>query len=414
MPRNASGVFSRIAGVFSGPTSWTNRRDSGDATIYAAEHDQHDQDIAEALTDSISASGLTTPSANLPMGGFRHTDVGNASTRDEYAVVKQIQDGGYIWGGTSTGAANAYDISANMTPTITVATPGMKVRFIAHQTNTGGSTITVGSGAAGIHIRRMQAQGSQLLAGEIQSGQVVEAIYDGTVFRLQNPTILVTQQVVQGSTWIWGGTSGGSSSNYTVTLSPVPTTFPAGSRLWFLANHTNTGITSLNVNGLGAAGVGTGWPTVVDLKAGMIQSGQLVDVVFDGLRFLMMNPNMGPLTWTPTVTGDGSVVNLNGATTRARYSVNPFTRRCNFEFVSVFQATGTTKVTFSLPLAPYSTDTMPTSFSSYISVTTGSIIYPGIAKVSGSNCEVIRESNGVFVAANVIQSVVVNGSYEYA
>ena len=32
-------------------------------------------DIATALTQSISSTGKTTPTADLPMGGYRHTGV---------------------------------------------------------------------------------------------------------------------------------------------------------------------------------------------------------------------------------------------------------------------------------------------------------------------------------------------------
>jgi hypothetical protein len=44
------------------------------------------------LTQSLSRDGQTQPSANLPMNTFRHTNVGDAVARNEYATLGQVQD----------------------------------------------------------------------------------------------------------------------------------------------------------------------------------------------------------------------------------------------------------------------------------------------------------------------------------
>ena len=49
-------------------------------------------DISNSLTESLAKDGQTTPTANLPMGGFRHTGVGNASARSDYSATGQVQD----------------------------------------------------------------------------------------------------------------------------------------------------------------------------------------------------------------------------------------------------------------------------------------------------------------------------------
>lgn len=406
MPRDGSGNFSRTAGVFTGASIWQNRRDSGDATIYASEHDTHDQDLAQAIADSLSKDGQTVPTANLPMGDFRHTGVGNASARNHYAVVGQIQDGGYIYGGTSTGAANAYDISANLNPAVTVpAVAGMTFRFRAHQTNTAGCVFTAGPNIGAIHIRQRGDSASQLAAGMIQNGQIVEVTYDGTFFRINNPHDAITQSVVQNSAYVWGGTSGGSSSNYTVTLSPAATTFPAGTRIWFIANHTNTGVTSLNVNGLGAAGIGTGWPTVTDLKAGMIQSGQIVDVVYDGLRFLLMNPTKGPFTYNSTASTTGTIT--AGAILRARYSLDPFAKQCHVEISAALTIAGG-DVSFTLPVAAYSADGSATI------AACGAATLTDISCVVNGSSVTISRASGMFPTPPATVPFVVNATYEYA
>jgi len=46
-------------------------------------------DIGTALTASISADGQTTPTGNLPMGNFKHTGAGAATTTGQYVVWGQ-------------------------------------------------------------------------------------------------------------------------------------------------------------------------------------------------------------------------------------------------------------------------------------------------------------------------------------
>jgi hypothetical protein len=47
-------------------------------------------DIAAAITDSIASDGQTVPTANLPMGGFKHTNVAVATARTDYARTDQV------------------------------------------------------------------------------------------------------------------------------------------------------------------------------------------------------------------------------------------------------------------------------------------------------------------------------------
>ena len=82
MPRNGSGAFSLVSGNPVVPSTvvsstWANNTLS---------------DIATGLTQSIASDGQTTPVANLPMATFRHTNVGNAVNRTDYAAAGQVQD----------------------------------------------------------------------------------------------------------------------------------------------------------------------------------------------------------------------------------------------------------------------------------------------------------------------------------
>lgn len=72
------------------------------------------------------------------------------------------------------------------------------------------------------------------------------------------------------------GTVGGTANAITLTLSPVALSYQAGMEIWFLASGTNTGSTTIDIDGLGTR-------TIQKLKAGSLQNleaGDLVSGVF--------------------------------------------------------------------------------------------------------------------------------------
>ncbi len=170
MARNGSGSYSREVADFTYGT-----------TILPADVNQELDAIATALTDSIAKDGQTTPSANLPMGTYRHTGVGNASARNHYGAAGQVQDSTFLWGGTAAGTADARTIT--LTPAITAYAAGQVFRFInGSAANTGAATLAV-SGLAATAVRKGEAA-TALAAGDLPADAAVEVLFDGTVFRL--------------------------------------------------------------------------------------------------------------------------------------------------------------------------------------------------------------------------------------
>ncbi len=81
MPRNGAGQYNAPAGnpVVSGTTitsTWANDTVS---------------DIGNEITRSIAKDGQTPPTANLPMGGFRHTGAADAVGSGDYTTLGQMQ-----------------------------------------------------------------------------------------------------------------------------------------------------------------------------------------------------------------------------------------------------------------------------------------------------------------------------------
>lgn len=142
-------------------------------------------DIASALTQSVSKDGQTVPTGNLPMGTYRHTNVGEAQSTTDYAQAGQVQNGAFMWGTVSGGTADEIDV--DMTPAIAAYAAGQRFAFImdaAAGANTGAVLISVNSLA---QKSLYSHNGFDLAPGDIQPGSLVHIVYDGSAFRLTAP-----------------------------------------------------------------------------------------------------------------------------------------------------------------------------------------------------------------------------------
>lgn len=102
MSFNGSGTYNRVM-------NWTTDRNDG-LTIQASRMDTEADDIATALSLCLLKDGQQTPTANIPMGGFKLTNVGDATNATD-AMNRQTGDARYpLKIGTSTDNAIArYD-----------------------------------------------------------------------------------------------------------------------------------------------------------------------------------------------------------------------------------------------------------------------------------------------------------------
>ena len=167
----SAGTFTRTNGTYTGSGVWASD-EAALVDIQSSRHDTHDQDLATGINSCIHKGGQNSPTADLPMGSFKHTNVANATARSNYGVVGQIQDGSYIWGGTSGGSANAHTLT--LSPAITAYTAGMVVRFIAGFTNTT-TTPTININSVGANTMKRDDKPA-LIAGDINAGQIYELV----------------------------------------------------------------------------------------------------------------------------------------------------------------------------------------------------------------------------------------------
>jgi hypothetical protein len=112
MARNGSGTYNRAVAPYVAGT-----------TITAATVNSEMEDIATALTESMARDGQAPATANIPMGGFRLTGLGNAIANTDAAALGQVMAKA---GDTATGALGVIAGTA--------AAPGV---FVSDDTNTG-------------------------------------------------------------------------------------------------------------------------------------------------------------------------------------------------------------------------------------------------------------------------------------
>ncbi len=185
-------------------------------------------DVGTALTQSIAKDGQTVPTANLPMGGFKHTGVANASVRTDYAAYGQVQDSGSQY---LTGVAGADTITASVTGLAAYAT-GQTFRFVSAGANTGAVTLALN----GLTAKAVTKTGTTALsAGDIPSGAVVEVVYDGTQFQMLglastgSPTFTGTVTITGGTTFTGTAHAATSATTTLPTLTYTNTTADAAS-----------------------------------------------------------------------------------------------------------------------------------------------------------------------------------------
>lgn len=220
--------------------SWVADKNAG-IDITASRFDADDNDIAAGLENCVTLDGQTVPIHSLPMGGFTHTNVGNATARTNYAAAGQVVDGSLIWGGTSTGTANAQAIA--ITPAVTALVAGQTFGFVAGFSNTSTATLAVNATAA-TAIRKPGSTGPvALVGGEIIVGNTYRVTYDGTYFVLESnlPSAAVLRSYLAGLTLSTAGGSGtfgiaiGQASDSTnVSLMALPSAFTKTTSNWAL------------------------------------------------------------------------------------------------------------------------------------------------------------------------------------
>lgn len=180
----AAGTFSRE----NGNTGWQDD-EAANIGIESGLHDTHDSDIATGINTCLTKDGQNAATADLPMGGFKHTNVGVSTARTHYARSDQVQDGGFTWLGTLAGAANAF--TGTFAPAPAAIATGMLFGAIANHNITGAATLNP-NGIGAVAIKKFGGT-TDVGPGDIVSGQHYTFRKLASSYELLNPTGLGVQ-----------------------------------------------------------------------------------------------------------------------------------------------------------------------------------------------------------------------------
>ena len=178
------------AGIFTKTHSWVADAANG-IKVRADRHDANDTDFTNGINNCLTKDGQNAPSGNLPMGGNKHTAVGNATASNDYLAMGQFQGGSGIYVVTS-GSANTY--VASTTPAITAYAAGQRFLVKINANNTGASTVNFNAVGAKALVK---SGAVPLAANELMNGRLYTIIYDGTNFQVDNPT--AKPQIITGA-----------------------------------------------------------------------------------------------------------------------------------------------------------------------------------------------------------------------
>lgn len=206
MPFNGSGTFNRVY-------NWVNDRVNG-IKILATRMDTEMNGFATGLSTCITKDGQTTVTADLPMGGFKHTGVADAVALTEYASFGQIRNNPYYY--AAGGSANTYTIAPS--PAYSAYATGLTFDVKIADANTGASTLNVnGLGAKAIKM----PDGSDVPSGGLAAGTVAQLLYDGTVFRVVGGAVSGITQLTGDVTASGSGSVAATIANNAVTTAKI-------------------------------------------------------------------------------------------------------------------------------------------------------------------------------------------------
>ena len=178
MPFDGNGLFNRVH-------NWVTDK-ANSIKINASRMDEEFDGVATALSTCITRDGQTVVTGDLPMAAYRHTGVGNASARNQYAAAGQVQDGAFSY---AAGGGSADAQTLTLSPAITAYAAGQIFRFLPNVSNATATPTLAVNGLSAKTIKKAIGTGipGPLDAGDLDDATVALVAFDGTQFQLLNP-----------------------------------------------------------------------------------------------------------------------------------------------------------------------------------------------------------------------------------
>ena len=151
--------------------------------------------IATGLTNAVTRDGQSPALANLPMGGYLHTNVAAATGQTNYARADQVQKGTFNYLTSVGGTADA--ITAVAALSMSAYTTGQVFWFLPGSSNTSATpTLNVNAIGAGTITKH---GGGALVAGDIRQNWPAIVKRTASGFELLNPYTVAAGQMQANS-----------------------------------------------------------------------------------------------------------------------------------------------------------------------------------------------------------------------
>lgn len=250
-------------------------------------------DLATGLSTAITKDGQTTITANIPFGSNKITGLGAGTAATDAANLSQVQSTAaklVTVTGTDT-------ITGSMSPQLTAYAAGQLFYFVANAANTGAVTINIDS----LGAKAITRDGSTALAaGDINSGEVVVVIYDGTRFQMINAANSFGNTTINGTLTVTGNTGLQANVSITSTLS-VGGTFAVtgaatlGSTLAVTGKSDLPTVSTASINAAVAL-ITTGTVTNLTASGASIASANIGNLQFTAASIASINAGVAVVT----------------------------------------------------------------------------------------------------------------------
>lgn len=230
----------------------------------------------------------------------------------------------------STTSVDAITTLSNLATVGTVTSGTWSATTVAGNKGGTGTTspsiyqVLLGNGTAGVTIASSTGSSGQFLTSNGGGAypnwtspsvdQTINYNWSGATTTFSGGVVSVTN--IASTTWGLFGIGRGAANTYTVQLDPYQSSYNLGLSLLLQPSATNTGASTLNVNGLGTKNIKGKWGT--NPLPGDIRPGVLSRLVYDGANFQLLNPQQAriePASTTPAnIVIDGTCPNTSWST----------------------------------------------------------------------------------------------------
>ncbi len=225
-----------------------------------------------AFVQTVSTNSITTTA--LQNGSDNLWENADAWRIGEFIITLEKHDSAVPYNVTAREKALVYDRSTDTLLCSSAADRGFD-----------GSTAQTFAGSDYVYLEVV----SYTIRKLIEMCSELARLTDTNITNIASHTTRLGNLETGAATYI---ASTGSANAYVLTPSPVLAAYTAGNYFSFKANFTNTGAATVNVSGLGAKTIKKK-DGATDLVSGDINSGQIVDIEYDGTNFQMVSPTGG-------------------------------------------------------------------------------------------------------------------------